>query len=338
MVVDRRQRVLRSLRLSVTDRCNLRCQYCMPESKYDWVPQPELLSFEELSRVVDAFIVSGVRKVRLTGGEPLLRADLPRLVEALAKKPLEELALTTNGVRLASMAKALHLAGLRQLTVSLDSLSRATFLRIARRDELAQVLAGLAAAKEAGFTRLKLDTVLLRGVNDHEVGALLDFARSLEAEVRFIEYMDVGGATQWRPEHVVSRAQVLTAVTALKGLPVPVEGRGSAPAERFVLPDGQVFGVVASTTQPFCGACDRARLSADGQLFTCLYSARGTDVKAWLREGVSNEALVEQLERVWRSRSDRGAEERAGLSLRGPLLDAEGLRVLPQLEMHRRGG
>lgn len=338
MVVDRRQRVLRSLRLSVTDRCNLRCQYCMPESKYDWVPQPELLSFEELSRVVDAFIVSGVRKVRLTGGEPLLRADLPRLVEALAKKPLEELALTTNGVRLASMAKALHLAGLRQLTVSLDSLSRATFLRIARRDELAQVLAGLAAAKEAGFTRLKLDTVLLRGVNDHEVGALLDFARSLEAEVRFIEYMDVGGATQWRPEHVVSRAQVLTAVTALKGLPVPVEGRGSAPAERFVLPDGQVFGVVASTTQPFCGACDRARLSADGQLFTCLYSARGTDVKAWLREGVTNEALVERLERVWWSRSDRGAEERAGLSLRGPLLDAEGLRVLPQLEMHRRGG
>lgn len=338
MVVDRRQRSLESLRLSVTDRCNLRCQYCMPESKYDWVPQPELLSFEELSRVVDAFITNGIRKVRLTGGEPLLRADLPRLVESLAQKPLDELALTTNGVRLAAMAKALRAAGLRQLTVSIDSLSRATFLRIARRDELAQVLAGISAAKDAGFTRLKLDTVLLRGVNDHEVGPLLEFARSIDAELRFIEYMDVGGATQWRPEHVVTRAQVLTQVTALRGLPVPVAGRGSAPAERFQLPDGQVFGVVASTTQPFCGACDRARLSADGQLFTCLYSARGTDVKAWLRSGVTNEALAEQLARVWRNRSDRGAEERARLDLRGPLLDAEGLRSVPHLEMHRRGG
>jgi cyclic pyranopterin phosphate synthase len=324
--------------VSVTDRCNLRCQYCMPESRYDWVPQPEVLTFEELSRLVDRFIALGVRKVRLTGGEPLLRAGLPALVHALAQKPLAELALTTNGVNLEPLAKPLFEAGLRSLTVSLDTLSRATFLALARRDGLGQVLRGLEAARAAGFTALKLDTVLVRGTNDAEVEGLLDFARQLGAELRFIEYMDVGGATRWQPENVVSRAELLTRLSKTRGLPRPLPERGSAPAERFMLPDGQVFGVVASTTAPFCGACDRARVSADGQLFTCLYGAHGVDLKSTLRAGAPDEAVEALIAQTWRSRRDRGAEQRLSLERRGPLLDADAMRLVPQLEMHRRGG
>ena len=338
MPLDRRSRPLRALRLSVTDRCNLRCQYCMPESKYDWVPRSELLTFEELSRVVDRFIALGVRKVRLTGGEPLLRADLPALVKTLAGKPLEELALTTNGVLLGTLARPLFDAGLRQLTVSLDTLSRATFVRLARRDELDRVLDGLDAARTAGFSRLKLDTVLLRGVNDHELDALVDFAARLGAELRFIEYMDVGGATQWDREQVVTRAELLSRLTSSRGAPHALPSRGSAPAERFALPGGQVVGIVASTTQPFCGACDRARVSADGQLFTCLYGTESTDLRTLLRGGADDAAVDATLERVWNRRVDRGAEARAELLRRGPLADAEQLKVMPQLEMHRRGG
>jgi len=338
MLLDRRQRPLRSLRLSVTDRCNLRCQYCMPEANYTWVPRPELLSFEELGRLVDRFIAVGVRKVRLTGGEPLLRNGLPRLVEALAAKPLDELALTTNGVLLRDFAQPLFDAGLRQLTVSLDTLSRSTFVRLARRDALSRVLEGLEAAAAVGFTQLKLDTVVVRGVNDHELDALLDFAARLGAELRFIEYMDVGGATQWDPAHVVPRAELLSRLAASRGAPHPLPLRGSAPAERFVLPDGQTFGIVASTTQPFCGACDRARVSADGQLFTCLYTSQSTDLRALLRSPLTDEALEARLASVWTARVDRGAEARAALGIRGPLADAAQLKATPQLEMHRRGG
>ncbi|MDP3503174.1 MAG: GTP 3',8-cyclase MoaA [Myxococcales bacterium] len=338
MPLDRRSRPLRALRLSVTDRCNLRCQYCMPESKYDWVPRSELLTFEELSRLVDRFIGLGVRKVRLTGGEPLLRADLPTLVKTLAGKALEELALTTNGVLLGALAQPLFDAGLRQLTVSLDTLSRTTFVQLARRDELHRVLDGLDAARTAGFSKLKLDTVLLRGVNDHELDALVDFAAGLGAELRFIEYMDVGGATRWEREQVVTRAELLSRLTSSRGTPHALPSRGSAPAERFALPSGQIVGIVASTTQPFCGACDRARVSADGQLFTCLYGTESIDLRSLLRGGADDAAVEATLERVWNRRVDRGAEARAELSRRGPLADAEQLKVMPQLEMHRRGG
>jgi cyclic pyranopterin phosphate synthase len=338
MPLDRRSRPLRALRLSVTDRCNLRCQYCMPESKYDWVPRSELLTFEELSRVVDRFIALGVRKVRLTGGEPLLRAELPALVKTLAGKALEELALTTNGVLLLTLARPLFDAGLRQLTVSLDTLSRTTFVRLARRDELDRVLDGLDAARTAGFSQLKLDTVLLRGVNDHELDALVDFAARLGAELRFIEYMDVGGATRWDRDQVVTRAELLSRLTSSRGVPHALPSRGSAPAERFALPGGQIVGIVASTTQPFCGACDRARVSADGQLFTCLYGTESTDLRSLLRGGADDAAVEATLERVWNRRVDRGAEARAELLKRGPLADAEQLKVMPQLEMHRRGG
>jgi cyclic pyranopterin phosphate synthase len=276
--------------------------------------------------------------VRLTGGEPLLRAELPALVKTLAGKALEELALTTNGVLLLTLARPLFDAGLRQLTVSLDTLSRTTFVRLARRDELDRVLDGLDAARTAGFSQLKLDTVLLRGVNDHELDALVDFAARLGAELRFIEYMDVGGATRWDRDQVVTRAELLSRLTSSRGVPHALPSRGSAPAERFALPGGQIVGIVASTTQPFCGACDRARVSADGQLFTCLYGTESTDLRSLLRGGADDAAVEATLERVWNRRVDRGAEARAELLKRGPLADAEQLKVMPQLEMHRRGG
>lgn len=336
---DTLRRPLTSLRLSVTDRCNLRCAYCMPEEEYAWLPSPDVLSFEELSAVVDRFVALGVRKVRLTGGEPLVRRDLPVLVALLAEKGLDELALTTNGVLLRQHARALKDAGLQRVTVSLDTLSRERFLRLTRRDQLPAVLDGIAAAREAGFERLKLDTVLMRGVNDDEVGALLRFAAGRGAELRFIEYMDVGGATKWNGGLVVSRAELLDRITHERGTPRPLPERNSAPAERFVLPDGQVFGIIASTTQPFCGTCDRVRLTADGQLLTCLYATRGTDLRALLRGGATDDELELALRKVWGARRDRGAEDRARLAaLRGPLRTASQLVAEPHLQMHRRGG
>lgn len=337
--VDRLHRPLKALRLSVTDRCNLRCGYCMPESRYDWLPRPELLTFEELATLVDRFVALGTRKVRLTGGEPLLRHDLPALVAALARRPLEELALTTNGLLLDSLASPLFAAGLRRLTVSLDTLQPQRFAALTRRDQHAAVLRGLGAARSAGFTGLKLDMVVLRGLNDDELVPMLGFAAELGAELRFIEYMDVGGATRWTSEQVVPRRELLERLTQHFGEVTPLPERGSAPAERFVLPSGQALGVIASTTQPFCGACDRARLSADGQLFTCLYAQTGLDLKKPLRAGVPPEAMEELIRLGWRNRGDRGAEVRLALqSARGPLASAADLQAAPQLEMHRRGG
>ncbi len=337
---DGLHRPLRSLRLSVTDRCNLRCAYCMPEASYDWLPNPEILSFEELTRVVHRFVALGVRKVRVTGGEPLVRRELPTLIAQLAAAPLEELALTTNGVLLAGLAQPLKDAGLQRLTVSLDTLSAERFKTLTRRDQHAQVLAGLDAAAAAGFEGLKLDTVLLRGFNDDEVVPLLSFARARGAELRFIEYMDVGGATRWDPRQVVPRAELLSRLTQHFGVaPLPLPERTSAPAERFVLPDGQRFGIIASTTQPFCATCDRARLTADGQLLTCLYATRGTDVRALLRSGASDAEVEAALATVWSRRRDRGADDRAKLeTVRGPLRTVAQLRGEPHLEMHRRGG
>jgi cyclic pyranopterin phosphate synthase len=336
---DRFGRPLRNLRLSVTDRCNLRCSYCMPEAEYVWLPKADLLSFEEAVRLVDVFASLGVDKVRLTGGEPLLRADLPALVRMLAQRPaLADLALTTNGVLLREHASALRDAGLRRLTVSLDTLDPGTFQLLARRDELARVLDGIDAARSAGFHELKLDTVVIAGVNDGEMPALVDFARRVGAEVRFIEYMDVGGATHWRRERVVTREQMLAALTRRFGPIRPLPGRGSAPAERFELGDGTAFGIIASVTQPFCGTCDRARLTADGVLLTCLYARTGIDLRALLRSGASDDELRAKLREVWSTRGDRGAEERAGLPQRGALLPAARLRDDPHLEMHTRGG
>ncbi len=311
----------------------------MPEEEYSWLPSSEILSFEEISSLVDRFVALGVKKVRLTGGEPLVRRGLPTLIKLLAAKPLDELALTTNGVLLAEHAHALKAAGLQRVTVSLDTLSRARFLRLTRRDQLPQVLEGIAAARQAGFSGLKLDTVLTRGVNDDEVEGLLEFAGDHDAELRFIEYMDVGGATRWSMAQVVPAKELLEQLSQRFGAIAPLPGRGSAPAERFRLPDGRTFGVIASTTQPFCSACDRARLTADGHWFTCLYATQGMDLKAALRGGASADELEVLIRAAWERRSDRGAEERLALrGGRGPSVSAAELKAAPHREMHTRGG
>jgi GTP 3',8-cyclase len=340
VTLDRLGRPLGNLRISVTDRCNLRCAYCMPEEQYAWLPKQDLLTFEEIARVVDAFTRAGVRKVRLTGGEPLLRRDLPALVALLAARPaLEDLAITTNGVLLADQADALRAAGLRRFTVSLDTLSPERFRRLTRRDDHAAVLRGIAAV--ARTPGLKLDAVVMRGENDDELADLLAYGREVGAEVRFIEYMDVGGALRWSMDRVVSRAEMLARITARLGAVTPViEPRDAAPAERFALEDGTTFGIIASTTQPFCRACDRSRLTADGLWYLCLYATTGMDLRGPLRAGASVEELSALIVERWSGRADRGAEVRLGLPDRGgrPLATAGDLRADPHLEMHTRGG
>jgi GTP 3',8-cyclase len=337
-VSDLHARPLASLRLSVTDRCNLRCQYCMPEADYVWLPRADLLTFEEIGRLVDQFLALGVDKVRLTGGEPLLRRDLPRLVEALALKPgLADLALTTNGVRLAPMARALRDAGLHRVTVSLDTLRPDRFTALTRSQEHAAVLEGMAAAAET-FGGLKIDTVVLRDTNDDELVDLIAYGERLGGEVRFIEYMDVGGATQWSWDRVVSRAEILERLGAAFGEITPIAEHSSAPARRYRLATGTVFGIIASTTEPFCEDCDRCRVTADGQMITCLYATRGVDLRAPLRDGSSDADLRARIGDVWRRRRDRGAEERTGVTARGAFVPVSDLKRNAHLEMHTRGG
>jgi len=331
-------RPLRSLRLSVTDRCNLRCAYCMPEPEYVWLPKKELLTFEELDRLTGIFCSLGVDKVRLTGGEPLLRSELATLIRALAARPeVRDLAMTTNGVLLAERARELRDAGLRRLTVSLDTLQPQRFQALTRSDLHARVLAGIDAARGAGFP-LKLDAVVVRGTNEDEVLDLLAFAREIHAEIRFIEYMDVGGATRWTREQVVSRAELLSQITAAHGPVERVGAQGSDPAERFRLPDGTPFGIIASTTTPFCRACDRSRVTADGTWFTCLYARSGANLRAALRSGASDGEIASLIRVGWRARTDRGAEERLQLEQRGALAAPTELQKDPRLEMHTRGG
>ncbi len=311
----------------------------MPEKEYVWLPREDVLSYEEIAAIVDAAIEAGIEKIRLTGGEPLARADLPALVRLLAAKPaLRDLALTTNGVLLAEHAPALRAAGLGRLTVSLDTLRADRFLALTGRDAHRKVLEGIEAARAAGFGRLKLDTVVLRGHNDDELADLVSFGREIGAEVRFIEYMDVGGATRWSPGAVVSRAEILAAVSRVHGRATPAPGRGSDPAERFLLPDGTAFGVIASTTAPFCGACDRARLTADGAWYQCLYASTGLDLRGPLRAGATPADLASLLAQAWRGRADRGAEERLGAEHRAQLIPGASLRRDPHLVMHTRGG
>ncbi len=338
-LLDRFGRPLRNLRLSVTDRCNLRCQYCMPEEEYTWLPKGNVLSFEESARLVRVFVALGVDKVRVTGGEPLLRSDLPALVRMLAAIPgIADLAMTTNGVLLRDHAAALRAAGMQRVTVSLDTLDPATFRMLSRRDDLHRTLDGIAAAREAGFTDLKLDTVVIAGVNDHELPALVDYARDIGAELRFIEYMDVGGATHWAKDRVVSRARMLELLSQHFGAIRAIPRADSAPAERFELSTGTTFGIIASVTQAFCATCDRARLTADGMWFLCLYAVHGTDLRALLRGGATDAEIAGQIAQAWRARSDRGAEERARSPDRQPLAPQSSLRQNPHLEMHTRGG
>ncbi len=337
--LDRLGRPLGNLRLSVTDRCNLRCAYCMPEKDYAWLPRGDILDFEEIGRLADVFGEMGADRIRLTGGEPLVRQDLQRLVRLLANKPwLRDLAMTTNGVLLETQAKALREAGLHRITVSLDTLKPERFRALTRFDELERVRRGIEAAAGAGFDALKLDTVVIRGVNDDEIVPLIEQAKAWGAEIRFIEYMDVGGATLWTRERVVSREGILRAISDTYGAVEPLPPGGSAPAERFRLPDGTVFGVIASTTAPFCRSCDRSRLTADGLWYLCLYAAQGIDLRRPLRQGASNEELRTLIGGAWKFRADRGAEERLGLRGRSPLVGLSDLQKDPHLEMHTRGG
>jgi cyclic pyranopterin phosphate synthase len=338
-VADTYGRPLRNLRISVTDRCNLRCAYCMPEEDYVWLPREQILHFEEVSALADVFMDLGVDKIRLTGGEPLLRRDLPQLIRLLAAKPrLRDLAITTNGVLLAEQARALKAAGLRRVTVSLDTLRPDRFTALTRRTNHAQVLAGIAALAPAGFAETKLDTVVMRGVNDDELVALIEYGRTVPAEVRFIEYMDVGGATRWSMDKVVSRDEILRVLGQRYGSIEPVVEQSTAPADRYALPDGTVFGIIASTTAPFCASCDRSRLTADGVWYLCLYAQTGMDLRGPLRRGASPEELRALIASAWTRRADRGAEQRLALRDRTPLVQIGRLREDPHLEMHTRGG
>lgn len=338
---DARGRPLGTLRLSVTDRCNLRCAYCMPEQDYVWLPREDLLRFEELETLARHFVSAGVRRIRLTGGEPLLRRDLPELVARLARiEGLEDLALTTNGVQLAEQAADLRAAGLRRLTVSLDTLDPDRFERLTRRRDLPRVLAGIAAARSLGIP-LKLDAVVLRDANRGELPALLDFARTQGAELRFIEYMDVGGATRWNQSQVVPGDEILALIAAARGganLPL-ARPDPAAPAARWRTRDGQDFGLITSTTRPFCGDCDRSRVTADGRWLLCLYARDGVDLRAPLREAKPAAWFAERIRTVWAARADQGAVERLALrGRRGPMLDLDALLSDPHLEMHVRGG
>jgi GTP 3',8-cyclase len=333
-------RPLRNLRLSVTDRCNLRCEYCMPEDDYVWLPREDVLHFEETSALVDLFLSLGVDKVRLTGGEPLLRRDLPALVRMIAMKPgLKDLALTTNGVLLADQADALKAAGLGRITVSLDTLHPERFLKLTRFNQLGAVHAGIAAAHRS-FGRLKIDTVVIRGVNDDELVALIEYGRSVNGEVRFIEYMDVGGASRWSGERVVARREILERLAQHYGAVVPIDEPGStAPAERFALADGTTFGIIASTTDPFCRTCDRSRLTADGMWYLCLYASSGLDLRAPLRGGASADEIKSLIAGRWGGRADRGAEQRLALGDRRAFVPVQDLlKRDPHIEMHTRGG
>jgi GTP 3',8-cyclase len=338
-LADVRGRFLRNLRVSVTDRCNLRCGYCMPEEEYVWLPRADILHFGEVAALTDVFLDLGVDKVRLTGGEPLLRRELPRLVAMLAARTrIRDLAMTTNGVLLAAHAPALRAAGLHRVTVSLDTLDATRFARLTNRPTHAQVLEGIASLAPAGFTGTKLDTVVIRGVNDDELGDLIEFGKGVPAEVRFIEYMDVGGATRWSLDQVVSRKEMLERLEARYGRIEPLVEVSTAPADRFRLSDGTTFGIIASTTAPFCADCDRSRLTADGLWYLCLYATRGIDLRGPLRGGAGPDELGALITGGWRARTDRGAEDRLALGNRQPLVQIGGLRRDPHLEMHTRGG
>jgi cyclic pyranopterin phosphate synthase len=311
----------------------------MPEEEYVWLPREDLLTFEEICALVDIFSDLGVDKVRLTGGEPLLRRDLSTLVSMLARNAdIHDLAMTTNGMLLAEQAASLFDAGLHRVTVSLDTLRPDRFKRLTRRDTHAKVLHGIEAARQVGFPDLKLDTVIIRGTNEDELVDVVEYGRRIEAEVRFIEYMDVGGATQWSIDKVVSRAEILQRLEQHYGRISPLREVSSAPAERFLLPDGTTFGIIASTSTPFCSSCDRSRLTADGMWYLCLYAQRGIDLRTPLRAGAGREELKALISSTWRQRRDRGAEQRQELRFRGVLVQLEGLRKDPHLEMHTRGG
>lgn len=328
-------RALGDLRISVIDRCNLRCPYCMPEEAYPadhaFLRARERLDFDEIERIARTFVSLGVRKLRLTGGEPLLRRDLPTLVSRLAAiDGVEDLALTTNGVLLPRFAQALREAGLQRVTISMDSIDPDVFRRMSGgRAELADVEAAIAAAENAGFGPLKINCVVMRGVNDVGVLDLIERFRGTGHVVRFIEYMDVGTVNGWRNDRVVPGAELVQRIDARWPLEaLPRSAASTARRWRFRDGGGEV-GFINSVTEPFCGGCTRARLSADGKLYTCLFAHAGHDLRSLLRAGESDEALRATVAGIWSHRGDRYSERRAELRAAG---------VLEHVEMYRIGG
>jgi cyclic pyranopterin phosphate synthase len=297
-LVDPFGRTIGDLRISITDRCNFRCTYCMPEEGMQWLPRSEVLTFEEIERLARIFVERyGVRGIRLTGGEPTVRAHLPVLVEKLARLGAD-LAMTTNGATLRHLAHGLREAGLRRVNISLDSLDRSKFEQMTRRDELLNVLDGIEAAVEVGFEPVKINAVVQRGVNDDEIVDLATFGRERGVEVRFIEFMPLDATGHWVNDDVVGQDEIVAAISAVYPLE-QVPARGAAPADRWRYLDGAgTVGVIPSVTKPFCGDCDRVRLTAEGQFRTCLFATDEFDLRAAMRAGEDDDQLAARIERA----------------------------------------
>jgi len=336
MVLDSRERAFRDLRISVTDRCNFRCPYCMPAEtygeRYRFLPKKEIITFEEITRLTRLMATLGARKVRLTGGEPLLREGLTTLVSSLSAVPeVEDLALTTNGYLLPRHARPLKEAGLGRVTVSLDSLDETVFMRMNGRDYGPErVLDGIMAAEMVGLLPIKINAVVMKGVND---GTLVDLARRFKGTghiIRFIEYMDVGNINGWREEHVVPADEIVSRINDVFPLESVESNYPGEVALRYRYLDGSgEIGVIASVTRPFCGDCTRARISTDGRLYTCLFATAGLDLKGPMRAGATDDELVALIDGTWRGRDDRYSEDRAA---RRPAAPAG------KIEMYQIGG
>ncbi len=333
MIRDAFGRELHDLRISVTDRCNFRCSFCMPEGEeYEFLRREEILSFEEIARFVKAIIPLGVKKVRLTGGEPLLRRHLENLIAYLSNLPLEDLSLTTNGFLLKEKAKVLKEAGLKRVTVSIHSLRDEVFSRLVGRSvRVSQILEGIEEALKVGLSPVKVNVCVIRGVNDAEIVDIARFFKSMGVVVRFIEFMDVGNLNGWSLERVYSVREMLELISKHFELePVEKSYRGEVADRYRYKDDGVEVGFISSVTQPFCGDCNRLRLTADGRLLTCLFAQEGYDVKGLIRSGISDEEIREFVRGVWLGRSDRYSEQRLELLKKGT--------VPKKFEMFKIGG
>ncbi|MBO2449926.1 GTP 3',8-cyclase MoaA [Actinomadura barringtoniae] len=324
MLVDTFGRTATDLRVSLTDRCNLRCSYCMPPEGLDWLPKPELLTDDEVIRLVGLGVRElGITEVRYTGGEPLLRRGLPAIVARTAElEPRPEISLTTNGIGLDRLAAPLAEAGLDRVNVSLDTLDRETFKRLAHRDRLDDVLKGLAAAKDAGLGPIKINAVLMRGINDHEAVPLLRYCLEHGYRLRFIEQMPLDAQHGWTRENMISADEILALLGEEFDLaPDEPEARGSAPAENFFVNGGpETVGVIGSVTRPFCGACDRVRLTADGQIRNCLFATEESNLRDGMRAGASDTELTDRWRKaVWTKRAGHGIDDPSFLQPARPM-------------------
>jgi cyclic pyranopterin phosphate synthase len=312
MLVDALKRPIKDLRISVTDRCNFRCSYCMPLDEYEWINKKEILTFEEISRLATLFVGLGVEKIRLTGGEPLVRQNLDKLVAKLSSiAGLQDLCLTTNGALLAGKVAALNASGLKRVNISIDSLNPDKFRQMTKRGDLSKVLEGIFAAKQHGLHPIKLNAVIERGLNDDDILSLVEFSRENGLALRFIEYMDVGNSNDWTSGKLVSKKEIIEKISARYPLKEVGRAGGSAPSVDYEFIDGRGdVGVIASVTEPFCSSCTRVRLTADGKIVTCLFSGIGHDVKGLLRGGASDEEISKFIVSIWEKRADRYSAER----------------------------